>query len=95
MLNSKELLQYIANLARINLSEEEKVVLVPQFQRIVDYINKMGELDTNDICEVYNVTGQKNVFRDDAAVEKDIYIKIIKNFPDSEGNFCKVPKIID
>jgi aspartyl-tRNA(Asn)/glutamyl-tRNA(Gln) amidotransferase subunit C len=73
MLNSKELLQYIANLARINLSEEEKVVLVPQFQRIVDYINKMGELDTNDICEVYNVTGQKNVFRDDAAVEKDIY----------------------
>ena len=54
--------EYIANLARLEFKEEEKEKFTEQFNRILEYIDKLNELDTTDVEPLYHVIDLKNVF---------------------------------
>ena len=61
----KEEIEYIAMLARLFLSEEEKDLFGSQLSSILDYIEKLNELDTSDIKPTSHVLSLYNVVRDD------------------------------
>ncbi len=86
--------EYIANLARLEFKEEEKEKFTEQFNRILEYMNKLNELDTTNVEPLYHVIDIKNVFREDIVKPSYPREEILKNAPSKTEYFFKVPKVI-
>ena len=92
---TKQEVEYIANLARLNLTEEEKKQYGEQLSSILDYVEKMNEVDTKDIEPTSQITGLKNVMRKDTISESGINEELIGCAPAKLGSQIEVPKILD
>lgn len=79
-------IEYVAKLARLELSREEKEKFSKQLADILQYVEKLNQLDTKDIQPTAHVIPVKNVWRDDVAVSSPT--------PFHEG-FFKVPPVIE
>jgi aspartyl-tRNA(Asn)/glutamyl-tRNA(Gln) amidotransferase subunit C len=86
--------EYLSKLARIELKEEEKKKFEKELLKILEYIEKLNEVNTENVLPTYHVLPVKNVFRDDIVEEFSFKEKIIENAPDREKNLFKVPRII-
>ena len=87
-------IEYLSRLARIKLNEEEKERFEKELKKIIEYVSKLKEVDTENIEPTYHVLPVTNVFREDK-VEKSLDIEeVLKNAPDRFKNFFKVPRII-
>ena len=86
--------EYLSKLARIELKEEEKKKFEKELLKILEYIEKLNEVNTENVLPTYHVLPVKNVFRDDTVEEFPFKEKIIENAPDREKNLFKVPRII-
>lgn len=82
-------------LARLDLSETEKILFSEQLGSIIQYIDKLNELDTSNVEPTAHVLPIKNVFRKDELRPSLSRDKALQNAPDSRDGFYKVPKIID
>jgi len=87
-------IDYIARLARINLNDKEREIYSQQMKRIIEYINKLNELDTSDIPPTSHVLPIKNVFREDIHKASMPREEALKNAPDVRDGFYRVPRII-
>ena len=92
---SREDVEYVAKLARIELTEDEKLTLTSQLNSILDHIEKLNELDTEGVEPTFHVLDVTNVFREDAVRPSLPSEEVLKNAPARDGDFFKVPKIID
>jgi len=92
---SKEEVKHIAMLSRLELNEEEIVVYQEQLSRILDYIEKLNEIDTTLVEPTSHVIELKNVFRDDNVKNSISRDEALKNAPDPTDKFFRVPKIIE
>ena len=93
---SLEEVERIFTLAKINLTEQEKEKFPKELSNILSYIEQLQEVDTENVVPVTQITGLVNVFREDVIKncdEEEMKI-MIKNFPDREGRFVKVKKIL-
>jgi aspartyl-tRNA(Asn)/glutamyl-tRNA(Gln) amidotransferase subunit C len=92
---SRETVQYLAHLARINLSQEELEKFSLQLNDILQYIEQLKEVDISKIPPTAHVLDIKNVKRKDIP-KSSLHIQdVLKNSPQKEGNFFKVPKVIE
>ncbi|MDI3480927.1 MAG: aspartyl-tRNA(Asn)/glutamyl-tRNA(Gln) amidotransferase subunit [Tepidanaerobacteraceae bacterium] len=91
----KHTVDHVANLARLYLSEEEKAEMMEKLNSILDYMEKLNELDTTNIEPTAHVIPIKNVFREDEVKESLSLEETLKNAPDRSGNFFRVPRIIE
>lgn len=82
-------------LARLNLTETEKKLFTEQLDSVIQYIDKLNELDTSNVEPTAHVLPIKNVFRKDELRPSLSRDKALQNAPDSRDGFYKVPKIID
>ncbi|MEK7749972.1 MAG: Asp-tRNA(Asn)/Glu-tRNA(Gln) amidotransferase subunit GatC [Planctomycetota bacterium] len=91
----KKTIEYIANLSRIELSDQEKEVFIHQLSDILSYIEKLNKLNTEDIKPMAYSINTTNVFREDK-LEPPISIEdALINAPSTMGVFFKVPKVIE
>ena len=90
----REDVEYLGKLARIELSEEEKKKLENDLEKILEYISKLNEVNTENVPPTYHVLPIKNVFREDKVKESFPREELLKNAPDRTEEFFKVPKII-
>ena len=90
----KAQVDYIANLARIALSEEERKSFATQLDKIIGYIEKLDELETANVEAMAHATGLKNVFREDIPTKPITPQKVLENAPDKEDDFFRVPKVV-
>lgn len=82
----------LANLARIELSEEEKKGLLSDMESILGYVKQINEVKIEDIEPEYQVY---NVWREDKLEPREFSRElIISQFPDSKDGFLKVKKIL-
>jgi aspartyl-tRNA(Asn)/glutamyl-tRNA(Gln) amidotransferase subunit C len=86
---------HVANLARLEFNEEEKKKLADQLGRILDYIEKLNELDTEKIGPTSHVIPVKNVFRSDSPNPSLSRKDALANVPSQVGGLFEVPKIIE
>ena len=86
--------EYVANLARIALSDEEKRKFAEQLGEIIEYVEKLNELDTENIEPMAHATGLVNVFREDEPKSSLPADKAVENAPEREGNFFRVPRVV-
>ena len=88
-------IDHIAMLARLKLTNDEKEVFSGQLDSIIEYINKLNELDTKNIEPTAHVLDLKNVFRDDELRPSLPVDNALRNAPERTENFYQVPKIIE
>jgi len=92
---SKEEIEHIAVLARLSLPEEEKELFGSQLSNILDYMEKLNELDTKGIEPTSHVLSLSNVMRDDIPMPSIPKEDALMNAPDHTEKFFRVPKIIE
>ena len=88
-------IKYVANLARIRLSEEEIENFKKQFADILSYIEKLKEVDTSRVSPTSHILPVKNIFREDRVGESLPAEKALNNAPAKSGDLFKVPKIVE
>jgi aspartyl-tRNA(Asn)/glutamyl-tRNA(Gln) amidotransferase subunit C len=91
----EQAVRHVAHLARLNVSEAEVRLFAEQLSTILDYVEQLGELDTDDVPPTAHPLPLSNVLREDAPKASRHVEEALKNAPDKEGAFFKVPKVID
>jgi aspartyl-tRNA(Asn)/glutamyl-tRNA(Gln) amidotransferase subunit C len=92
---SRQDIEHIAMLARLSLTEDEKELFGVQLSRILDYMEKLNELDTDDIEPTSHVLHISNVMREDTPKDSIPREDALLNAPDRTEKFYRVPKIIE
>lgn len=92
---SKEEVEHVAWLARIELSEEEKELFTRQFNDILAYFRKIDELDTEHIPPTHHVIEeQKDILREDEVEPCMPREEALRNAPRKENGHIKAPRIL-
>ena len=89
---TKDIIEHVANLARLNLTETEKDKLTVEIAEIIAYFDKLNELDTTGIEPTSHVLPIKNVFREDKVEKSYDRDKILRNAPSQDDGCFKVPR---
>ena len=85
----------VAKLARLDLTEAEIAEFTGQLSSILGYVEKMNELDTDNVEPLAHCLPISNVFRSDCVKESLGTEKTLANAPQHDAEFFKVPKILD
>jgi aspartyl-tRNA(Asn)/glutamyl-tRNA(Gln) amidotransferase subunit C len=85
----------VALLARLKLTPEEETSLTEQLDSILDYMNKLAELDTADVQPFSHAVESAVVLRQDTVTNSPNADALLANAPDRDNTFFKVPKIIE
>ncbi len=88
-------IEYIAKLAKIKLNSELIEILSQDLKKILEYIDILKELDTQNIPPTTHAIENKNVFRDDVIKPSLDKEEILKIAPKRKEDFFKVPKVIE
>lgn len=91
---SKNEVEHVANLARLNLSDNELETMTGQLDNILTYVDKLEELDTSEVAPTTHVFSVSNAFREDVVKDSLDQSAAVKNGPQQNGEFFQVPKVI-
>jgi|TARA_B110000438_G_scaffold288773_1_gene322621 aspartyl-tRNA(Asn)/glutamyl-tRNA(Gln) amidotransferase subunit C len=91
---SQEEVKKIAGLSRLSLSKEELVKHTGDMNNILDYMDLLNEVDTDNIDELVNVHDMKSPLRDDKFEESLSKDSVIENSPESSEDYIKVPIVL-
>lgn len=86
--------RHLAALSEINLNDDELTSLTTDIDNIVDYINQLDELDTNNVEPTFQLTGLHNIWREDTIEPQLPREKLLELAPAAENNQVKVPKVL-
>ncbi|MDI6641598.1 MAG: Asp-tRNA(Asn)/Glu-tRNA(Gln) amidotransferase subunit GatC [Elusimicrobiota bacterium] len=92
---TKKDVEYIAHLARLQLTEEEIEKFTDQLGAILEYMDKLNQLNTTDIPPTTHVMPSSNIWREDIPERYKDTDSILNNAPEKESNYFKVKKIIE
>ncbi len=90
-----EMIDYIGILAKLELSDEEKELAKKDMEDMLEYVEVLNELDTEDIEPMINVHSYNNVFREDIVTHEDDRDNMLYNAPSVRDNQYVVPKTVD
>ncbi|MDR1616466.1 MAG: Asp-tRNA(Asn)/Glu-tRNA(Gln) amidotransferase subunit GatC [Syntrophomonadaceae bacterium] len=91
----KAAVEHVALLARLNLSETEKTEFARQLSSILGYVDKLQELNTDQVRPLVNILSANNVLRDDEERPRPLSREeLLANGPSVEAAQFKVPKIL-
>ena len=92
---SDETMEYVGILAKLELSDAEKEAAKRDMGRMLDYIDKLNELDTSGVEPMSHVFPVSNVFREDAVENGDEHEKMLVNAPKVKDGMYQVPKTVE
>ena len=87
--------EHVARLARLALSDAEKARMREQLAKILQYIDKLKELDVAGVEPTSHAVPLVNVMRDDEVVPSRPRQNMLANAPDRAGDMFRVPRIIE
>lgn len=93
MVTDKDI-EYVARLAKLKLSDEEKERLVSQMGDIVEFANNINKLNTDGVEPTEHILKVQNVFREDEVKESYSRDEILKNAPKKEAGCLVVPSVV-
>ncbi|MBO0473736.1 aspartyl/glutamyl-tRNA(Asn/Gln) amidotransferase subunit C [Enterococcus sp. DIV0840] len=92
---SEEKAKHVAKLSKLSFSNEELKDFTDQLGKIIDMVELLEEVDTEGVPFTSNVAQSINVMREDVATPGMDRNELMKNVPESENGYIKVPAIID
>lgn len=87
--------EHVAKLARLNLNAEEEQMFTEQLNAILQYAEKLNELNTDDVEPTTHVLHLSNVMREDEVRDSLPIEKVLLNAPDEEDGQIKVPAVLE
>ena len=91
---NRQMVNNLAQLARLHFSDEEKNALEQDLERMISFVEKLKEIDTTGIEPLQHIGAAINVFREDEIKGSVSRSEALQNAPVSDGVFFKVPKVI-
>lgn len=91
---TRKQVEHIADLARLQLDEGELEEYTAQLNKILEYVDKLNELDTENVKPLSHPVEGTNVFREDELKPSINREEVLKNAPSKNEEFFKVPKVI-
>lgn len=89
-----ETIENVCILAKLSLSDEAKKSAMEDMQKMLDYVDKLNELDTEEIEPLTHIFGSDNVFREDIVTNGDAKEAMLANAPKAKEYQYQVPKTI-
>ena len=90
-----ELIDYLSELSRLRLSEEEKAAMTTELERILAYMDTLNQLDTKDVEPMSHVFPVKNVMRPDTVEPSADRAELLANAPVPDQEAFLVPKTVE
>lgn len=87
--------EYLAELSRLEFSAEEAMKMQKDLSSIIDYVNKLNDIKTEDIAAKEHILNLSNVLRQDEVMQSLSNEDALKNAYDSEENYFKVPQLME
>ncbi|GAB4206312.1 MAG: Asp-tRNA(Asn)/Glu-tRNA(Gln) amidotransferase subunit GatC [Bacteroidia bacterium] len=88
------LIDQLAHLARLEFDDNEKKKLLNDLNRILDYIDQLNELNTDNIEPLVYLSPNQNVLREDIVQETMKKEDALNNAPKKDSDYIRVPKVI-
>ena len=88
-------IEHVARLARLELTDEERVRLREQLGAILEHAAKVGEVAAEDVPPTAYAIPRSNVFRPDELVPSLPVEDVLANAPEAEADRFKVPRIVE
>ena len=85
----------IAHLARLEFSDEAKQGIITDMNRMLDFVDKLNEVNTDTIEPLIYMTQEQNVLREDVPQITLTQKEALKNAPQKDTDYFKAPKVID
>lgn len=89
-----ELIERLAELSRLEFRPEEMEAIKADLERILSFMEKLNEVDTDNVEPMIYVSDNENVFREDAVRDTLSKEEVLKNAPIHDSDYIKVPKVI-
>ncbi|AZK46195.1 Asp-tRNA(Asn)/Glu-tRNA(Gln) amidotransferase subunit GatC [Paenibacillus lentus] len=87
--------EHVAKLARLNLTDEERDLFTEQLNAILQYAEKLNELDTDGVEPTTHVLRLSNVMREDVVLDSLTQEQVFRNAPEEEDGQFKVPAVLE
>ena len=88
------LIEDLAKLSHLSFNEEEKKEIRADLQEMITFIEKLKEVNTAGVAPLLHMSSNVNILRDDVVQGSVDRSEGLKNAPDTDGTFFKVPKVI-
>lgn len=85
----------VAHLARLEFNDDAKTEIVNDMNRMLAFVDKLNELDTDKVEPLIYMTDEVNVMREDEPTQTVTQKEALKNAPKKDSDYFKVPKVID
>ena len=92
---TRELLDKIAHLARLELNEKDAEKMMHDMSAIVDWMEKLNEVNTDGIEPLTSMSHEVNVLREDQVKNQLDHESVLKNAPQKDLDYFHVPKVLD
>ena len=90
-----QMVDYISELSRLKLPEEEKEKMTGELEQILAYMDTLNTLDTGGVGPMGHVFPVKNVLREDQVVPSFDRAELLKNAPATDGEAFLVPRAVE
>ena len=91
---SPEEVAKVARLSRLDLPQDKLELFAGQLGDILDYMDKLGELDTDEVEPMYSPVKHTTVLRKDEVEKEFSREEVLSNAPKQDGKFFIVPRIV-
>jgi len=88
-------IEKVAHLARLHLAPEDREGLKRDMNRILEFIDKLNEVDTSHVEPLIYMTPETSVLRDDIVKQEITTAQALQNAPAQDGKYFRVTKVID
>ncbi len=89
------LVNKIAHLSRLALTEAETVAMAENLTAVVSWMDKLSEVDTTGVEPLIHISSETNVLREDIALPSLAHDKALLNAPKADSSYFRVPKVIE
>ena len=90
-----KLIDKLARLSKLEFDDESKESIKKDLSRMLDFVDQLNELDTEGVEPLIHVNEETNKYREDEVTEKLEQKEALKNAPEHDGFYFKVPKVVE
>jgi len=92
---TEELIDHIAHLARLEFQGEDKVSIQKDMERMIEFVDKLSEVDTANVEPLIFMSEEMNRLREDEPKVTLTHEEALKNAPKKDSDYFRIPKVLD
>jgi len=92
---TEEIVDHIAHLARLEFEGDKKVAIREDLERIISFMDKLQEVNTDNVEPLVFMTNEVNRLREDEAISTLSQDEVLKNAPKKDSDYFRIPKVLD